>query len=87
MFPVYGGKCLLSNAVHIWVEEFYQGRSKVAYDAQPGRLVEIATKVTVQRVDELILADRRITIDSVATVLGCSYGLAYSIIHDHLNFR
>jgi hypothetical protein len=38
-------------------------------------------------VEELIRADRRITIDSVATALGCSHGLAYRIMHDHLKFR
>jgi hypothetical protein len=36
--------------------------------------------------EELILADRRIMIDSVATALGCSHGLAYSIMHDLLTF-
>jgi hypothetical protein len=36
IFPVYGGKCLSLKAVHNWVEEFSQGRSKVADDARPG---------------------------------------------------
>jgi hypothetical protein len=36
----------------------------------------------MQRVEELSRADGRITIDSVATALGCSHGLAYSIMHD-----
>jgi hypothetical protein len=49
---------------------------KFADDAQPGRPVEITTEATVQRVEELIWADRRITIDSVATALGCSHGSA-----------
>jgi hypothetical protein len=40
----------------------------------------------VQREGELIRADRRITIGSVATALGCSHGLAYSIMHDRLKF-
>jgi hypothetical protein len=61
IFPVYGGMCLLSKAVHKWVEKFSQGRSKYADDAQLGRPVEIATEATVQRVEELIRADRRIT--------------------------
>jgi hypothetical protein len=39
----------------------------------------------VQRVEELIWADSRM-IDSVATALGCSHGLAYSIVDDHLKF-
>jgi hypothetical protein len=37
--------------------------------------------------DELIRADRKITIDSVATALECSHGLAYSMMHDRLKFR
>jgi hypothetical protein len=38
-------------------------------------------------VEELIQADRRITIDSVTTALRCSYGLACSIMDDRLKFR
>jgi hypothetical protein len=49
--------------------------------------VEITTEVTVQWVEELIPGDRRITIDSVATALGCSHGLTYSIMHDRLKFQ
>jgi hypothetical protein len=41
----------------------------------------------MQRVEELFQADRRITIDSVATALGHFHGLAYSIIHDYLKFQ
>jgi hypothetical protein len=51
MFPLYGGKCLSRKAVHNWVEKFNQGRQKVTDDAQPGRLVEIATEATLQRVE------------------------------------
>jgi hypothetical protein len=80
-FTIYSGKCLSCKAVHNWVETVSQGCSKVANDARPGRPVEIATEATVQQVEELIRADRRITIDNVATALGCSYGLTYSIKH------
>jgi hypothetical protein len=38
-------------------------------------------------VEELIRTDRGIMIDSVATAIGRSHGLAYSIMHDHLKFR
>jgi transposase len=87
MFPVYGGKCLSHKVVHNWVEKFSQERSKVADDGQPGRPVETVTEATVQRVEEFIRADRRRTIDSAATALWCSCGLAYSIMHDRLKFR
>jgi transposase len=87
MFPIFGGKCLSRKAVHNWVDTFSQERSKVADDARQGRPLEIATEATVQRVEELIRADRRVTIDSIATALGCSQGSAYSIMHDRLKFR
>jgi hypothetical protein len=74
MFPVYGGKCLSRKVVHNWVKKFYLGHSKVADDAQAGRPVEIVAEATVQGVEELIRADRRITTDSVAVALGCSHG-------------
>jgi hypothetical protein len=75
------------KAVHNCFDKFPQGRSKVADDARLGRPVETATETTVQRVEELIRADRRITIDSVATAVRCFHGLAYSIMHDRLKFR
>jgi hypothetical protein len=87
MFPVYGGKCLSCKAVHNWVEKFSQDRLKVADDGRPCRTVEITTEATVQGVEELIRAERRITINSVATALGCSHGLACSITHNNLKFR
>jgi transposase len=87
MCPLYCEKYLSRKAVRNWVEKVSQGRSKVADDARPGRAVEIATEATAQWVEELIRADRRITIDSVANALGCSHGLAYNIMHVVLKFR
>jgi transposase len=76
IFSVYGAKCLSRKAVRNWVEKCSQGRSKVADDARPDRPVEIATEKTAQRVEELIRADKRITIDSAATALECPHGLS-----------
>jgi hypothetical protein len=59
---------------------------KTADDAWPVNLVELATKATTQWVEELIWSDRRITIDSVATALRCSHGLAYRIMLDLWKF-
>jgi hypothetical protein len=43
MLPVYGGKYLSLKAVHNWVENFSEKRSKVADDARPG--AEVAEKI------------------------------------------
>jgi transposase len=70
MFSIYGGKCLLRKAVHNWVEKFSQGGSKAADDARPGHPDKTVTEATVQRVKELILAERMITIDSAGKAIG-----------------
>jgi transposase len=87
MFSLYGGKCLSCKVVHKWVEKFSQERLKVAGDVQPGHPVKIVTEATVQQEEELIKADKRVTIDRVATALGCSHGLTYSIMHDRSKFQ
>jgi transposase len=86
-FRIYGGKCLSCKAVHKWVEKISEERLKVADDARPGLPLEIATEATVQRVEELIRADGKITVDIVATALECYHGFPYSFMHDHLKFR
>jgi hypothetical protein len=76
MFSFYCGKCSQRKAVHNWVEKFPQGRSKVAGYVRPCHIVETATETTVQHAEELIRADTRITVESVATAIGCSHCLA-----------
>jgi hypothetical protein len=81
MFWVYCENCLSCKAVHNYINKFSQGRSTVADDARPDDRVEIAIETTVlQRVEELIRVDRRITTDSVTTALRCPHGLAYCMI-------
>jgi hypothetical protein len=50
-------------------------------------IIKILNKATVQWVEELIRPDRRITIDSVAIALVCSYGLAHRIKLDRFKLR
>jgi hypothetical protein len=67
--------------------EILSRTSRVADDARSSRPVEIATEATVQWMEELIRADRRVRIDIVATALVWSHGLAYSTVHYHLKLR
>jgi hypothetical protein len=94
MQRIFMKKCFLLTAGSVCrVKRFTTGSTNSLRDVRKsqmmprqGRHVEIATEAAVQRVEELIGADRRITIDSVATALGCSHGLAYRIMHDRLKF-
>ena len=52
-----------------------------------GRPVEIATPKTLQRVEDIIRAERRVTVGSVANAIGFSRGQAYNMIHFLLSRR
>ncbi|GFQ75332.1 hypothetical protein TNCT_520891 [Trichonephila clavata] len=64
------------------VQKSSHGLYKVVHEDRSGRPVLIATKSREQQVEELIRVDRRGTIDSIATAIGCSHGLTYSIMPD-----
>jgi hypothetical protein len=49
--------------------------------------LEIVTEATVQQVEDVIRADRRITKDIVTPALGRSHSFSYSIMHDCLKFQ
>jgi len=72
---MYGEHCLSCQAVHNWVQKFSERRTSIEDERQVGRPVEIATPATLQRVEDIIQADRRVTIDTVATAIGCSHPL------------
>jgi transposase len=69
---------LSHKAIHNLIEKFYQGRSKVADNARPGRPVKIVTETSVQWLEQLIRADKKITIDSVATRVFSRFGIQHN---------
>ena len=72
---MYGEHCLSRQAVHNLVQKFSEGRTSIEDEHRVGRVVEIATPPTLQRVEDIIRADGRVTIDAVATAIGCSHPL------------
>ena len=48
---------------------------------------QIATLEMLQRVEDIIRADRRVTVDAVAIAIGCSRGQAYNMMHEGLGFH
>jgi len=84
MLPMYGEHCLSCQAVHNWVQKFLGGRTCIKDERRVGWLVEIAMLATLQRVEDIIRADRRVTIDAVDIAIGCSHGQAYNMMHEQL---
>jgi len=81
MLPMYGEHCLSRQAVHNWVQKFSEGWTSIEDEHRAGRLVEIATPETSQHVEDIIRTERRVTVDAVATAVGCSRGQAYNMKH------
>jgi len=79
MLPMYGEHCLLRQAVHYWVQKFSEGQTGIKDEHWVSRPVEIAMRAMLHHVEDIIWADRRVTIDAVATDIGCSRGQAYNI--------
>jgi len=84
---MYGEHCLSRQAVHNWVQKFSEGRTSIEDEHRAGWLVEIATPETLRRVEDIIQAERRVTVDAVATAIGCSRGQAYNMMHEGLGFH
>ena len=61
MLPMYGEHCLSCQAVHNWVQKFSEGRTSIEDEHRAGRPVEIATPETLQRVEDIIRAERRVS--------------------------
>ncbi|KAG8224663.1 hypothetical protein J437_LFUL005105 [Ladona fulva] len=76
MLAMYSEHCLSCQAIHNWVQKFSEGRT-----------MEISMPEMLQRVEDIVRADRRVTIDAVATAIGCSHGQAYNMMHEGLGFH
>jgi histone-lysine N-methyltransferase SETMAR len=83
----YGDSALSRQSVYEWIEMFKNGRTSVM-DAE--RSVRASTSTTGEKQEEataIILADRRVRIEEIASQLGISQGSAYSSAHDNLGLH
>jgi len=80
MLPMYGKHCLSRQAVHNWVQKFSEGRTSMEDEHRSRRPVAIATPETLQGVEDIIRAEKKFTVDSVATAIDCSHSQAYNMM-------
>jgi len=64
-----GEHCLSRQGVRNWVQKFSEGRTSIEDEHRAGRPVEIATPETLQRVEDIIRAERRVTVDAFFTLV------------------
>ena len=80
----YGESAMSKKRVYEWYKRFQDGRVDVEYDERPGRPSTSTTDENVEKVKEMVMNDRRITIREVADDIGISIGSFHEIFSNVL---
>lgn len=75
------------STVARWAKEFKLGRTSTEDEHREGRPSTSLTAENVKKVEDIVLADRRVTIRHVAEVTGISYGSVQRIFANELEMR
>ena len=82
---VYGESRPKYSTVAKWSAEFKRGRNSLEDDPRPGRSADVISQEMIDRVERLVLNNRRIKVAELASECGISNGSVYTIIHEHLD--
>ena len=67
-----------------WSAEHKCGRDSLKDDPRPGRPADVISQEIIDRVERLVLNNRRIKLAELASECDISNGSVYTIIHEHL---
>ena len=84
MADVYGDSSPKYSTVAKWSAEFKRGRDSLEDDPRPGRPADVISQEMIDRVERLVLNNRRIKVAEFASECGISNGSVYTIIHEQL---
>ncbi|UYV75106.1 hypothetical protein LAZ67_12002480 [Cordylochernes scorpioides] len=87
LVEVYGEKCMDIKNVRKWCREFNEGRINVHDEQRSGR--PSLPESTVARIDEMVRANRRITLEEIEDGLNedCSHFSMHKIVSETLGYR
>ena len=83
----YGESAMSKTRVYEWYKRFQDGREDVEDDERPGRPSTSTTDENVEKVKEMVMNDRRITIREVADDVGISIGSCHEIFSNVLGMK
>ncbi|GFX06402.1 HTH_48 domain-containing protein [Trichonephila clavipes] len=87
MVTVYGEKCVSDKPVRKWSVRFRAGHESVGDDQRPGEANTVITSDLIDKVNDLVRSDRRVTLRMLVQKVDVSYGTVWTIVHDRLRFR
>lgn len=82
----FGEQTLSRERVYDWCRQFSKGRSLVTNDPHRNFRPTAVTPANIARVEQVILDNRRITVQNIAAEMHISVGSVETIISDHLHF-
>jgi len=82
MVAVYGESAPSYCKVKFWSKQFKWRRESTEDDPHTGRPVEVTSEEMCQKLESLILADRRMKGSRLAEETGISAGAVWTIIHE-----
>jgi hypothetical protein len=84
MTKVYGVTCPSYTTVKNWARDVCFGKEQNRSEPCSGWPSTAVTDESIQAVVDIIMEDRRITLDEIAHILGISYERVHHIIHQDL---
>jgi len=84
MVEVYGESAPSYCKVKFWSKQFKWGRESIEGDPHTGRPVEATSEEMCQKLESLIVADRRMKVSRLLEETGISAGTVWTIIHEML---
>lgn len=83
---MYGGASPSLATIKRWFNEFKNGRTSVFDEDRPGRPNEVTTEKNIEKIHDMILADRRLKLREMAESCGLSLERVQNIVVNHLGF-
>ncbi|XP_050514974.1 protein GVQW3-like [Diabrotica virgifera virgifera] len=87
MLEVYKNSSPSISTVQRWVAEFKRGRTSLAGDPRQGRPKTVTTPEIVEKIQDMVLENRRVTERDLVEALGISLDSISNILTEVLGFR
>ena len=84
---VYGDLSPSRTTVYHWFAEFRRGRTSVFEEERPGAPKIVTTEENVNKIHDIVLADRRVKVREIAEMTGVSVERVHNILHQELGMR
>ncbi|GFW47962.1 protein GVQW3 [Trichonephila clavipes] len=81
----YGDNSLSRVRVFEWCKRFSEGRESTEDDQRPGRPITVSTPETVTKINQIVRADRRMSIRMIAEAINTDKETARKILHEKLH--